>query len=291
MAPPAAVAHSAGSQPPADVTLGAASPVRSGKQQRLLHWCQNNQRAVLGTLGVITLIVGWELAARTGLLDPQFTSSPSRIIVAGIDYFTRDTGLADIEVTLRTFATGFVGAAIAGILLGLLMGWFRPFESFIEPVFNFAYTSPRPALFPLFVIWFGIGIESKIALVFVSAIFPIAIATSVGVRTIDRGLLNVAKSFNASTVQIVRTLVLPSSVPHIVSGIRVGLGHALTAVIFGEMVVANKGIGYSMGVAANTFNVDLVFCGFILVGTIGLIVAELLWRVERKLETWRPDLH
>ena len=123
-----------------------------------------------------------------------------------------------------------------------------------------------------------------------STVFPVAISTSVGVKTVDRNLLNVAWSFSGSTAQIFRTIVLPSSVPNIVSGVKVGLGHALTAVIFGEMVVANKGIGYAMGVAANTFNIDLVFCEFIIVGTIGLVVAEVLRRVELRLETWRPML-
>ena len=257
---------------------------------RLSDFVREYQRTILGAFGVICLIVAWQFCVAIGLLDPKFSSSPSRVLSAGIEYFVQGTGLEDLEITARTFVTGFVGAAIAGILLGLLMGWFRPFEYFIDPIFNFAYTSPRPALFPLFVIWFGIGIESKIALVFVSAIFPIAIATTLGVKTLDRGLLNVARSFHASILQIVRTLVLPSSVPHVVSGIRVGLGHALTAVIFGEMVVANKGLGYSMGVAANSFNIDLVFCGFILVGTIGLAVAELLRHFEKKLETWRPEI-
>jgi NitT/TauT family transport system permease protein len=274
------------------MTAASSSTMRLRRTDRS-RWsvvCKNHQRAILGTLGVIGLIVAWQLLVAIGLLDPKFSSSPSRVLIAGVDYFIRGTGVEDVEITARAFVTGFVGAAVAGILLGLAMGWFRPFEYFIDPVFNFAYTSPRPALFPLFVIWFGIGIESKIALVFVSAIFPIAIATTVGVKTLDRGLLNVARSFHASIFQIVRTLVLPSSVPHVVSGIRVGLGHALTAVIFGEMVVANRGIGYSMGVAANNFNIDMVFCGFILVGTIGLVAAELLRHVEKKLETWRPEL-
>tara|TARA_R110000787_G_scaffold9886_7_gene34195 strand:- start:609 stop:1421 length:813 start_codon:yes stop_codon:yes gene_type:complete len=269
--------------------MDASSKVSAAR--RFGKWSRDNERALLGALGVLTLLVAWESLVAIGWLDYQFSSSPSRVLVAGIDYFANGTGTEDLAATSRTFATGFIGAAFAGIFLGLMIGWFRPFESFIEPVFNFAYTSPRPALFPLFVIWFGIGVESKIALVFVSTIFPVAIATSVGVKTVDRALLNVAWSFNGTTLQILRTLVLPSSVPHVVSGIRVGLGHALTAVIFGEMVVANQGIGYAMGVAANSFNIDLVFCGFILVGIIGLAVAELLRRAEKRLETWRPGIH
>jgi len=258
---------------------------------RLVDWYRTNERAILGSLGVVALLVLWETAVAAGFLNPRFSSSPTRVFQAGVAYFATGSGLRDLAVTGQEFLTGFCGAAVCGILLGLAMGWFRRFEYLIDPIFNFAYTSPRPALFPLFVIWFGIGIESKIALVFVSTIFPVVIATAVGVRTVDRGLLGVARSFSGSTLQVLRTVVLPSSVPHIVSGIRVGLGHALTAVIFAEMVVANKGIGYTMGVAANTFNTDLVFCGFIIVGTIGLIVAELLRRIERRLETWRPDIH
>nr|WP_281720271.1 ABC transporter permease [Nitrosomonas nitrosa] len=261
------------------------------RPSRARAWYDANERMILGVAGILLLLIAWEVLVATGQLNPQFSSSPSRVFKAGIGYFGSGSGLEDIKVTALEFAIGFSGAAVIGLGLGLLMGWYRRFEAVIDPIFNFAYTSPRPALFPLFVIWFGIGIESKIALVFVSTIFPVVIATAVGVKTVDRSLLNVAWSFNGSTGQVFRTIVLPSSVPHIVSGIRVGLGHALTAVIFGEMVVANMGIGYSMGVAANNFDTDLVFCGFILVGAFGVTVAELLRRVEKRLETWRPDIH
>jgi NitT/TauT family transport system permease protein len=254
-------------------------------------WFRANERLVLGTLGVVVCLTLWEGLVRVGILNPLFASSPSRVLNAGIAYFSTGSALSDLRVTAGEFAWGFTTAAVVGILLGLFMGWFRRFEAFIDPVFNFAYTSPRPALFPLFVIWFGIGVESKIALVFVSTVFPVVIATAVGVKTVDRALLNVAWSFSGSTGQVFRTVILPSSVPHIISGIRVGLGHALTAVIFGEMVVSNKGIGHTMTIAANTFNTDLVFCGFILVGAIGVIVTEALRRLERRLETWRPDIH
>ena len=263
---------------PARVMQGPASP-------------RYANRMVLGAIGVFALLVSWELLVALRLLDPLFSSAPSRVFAAGVRYFTIGSGLEDLLVTVRTFSTGFFSAVLAGIVLGLLMGWFRPFEALIDPVFNFAYTSPRPALFPLFVIWFGIGVESKVALVFVSAIFPVAIGTAVGVKTVDRSLLNVARSFHGSMLQILRTVVLPSSVPHIVSGIRVALGHGLTAAVFGEMVVANKGLGYSMRVAGNNFDIDLVFCGFVVIGAIGVVAAELLRLVEKRLETWRPDIH
>jgi ABC-type nitrate/sulfonate/bicarbonate transport system permease component len=255
-----------------------------------LRGSNSKERTVLGLLGLVMILTLWEAVVLLGLVDVRFSSSPTRVIQAGIDYFAKGSGLEDLAVTAKEFSWGFFGAIFAGIVLGLLMGWFRRLEALLDPIVNFAYTSPRPALFPLFVIWFGIGMESKIALVFVSAIFPVVIATAVGVRTVDRSLLNVAWSFNGSTLQIFRTIVLPSSVPHIVSGVRVALGHALTAVIFGEMVVANQGVGYTMGIAANTFNTDLVFCGFFLVGAIGVGVAELLRKVERRLETWRPAI-
>lgn len=269
----------------------AGAPLQGAVGHPSSGWYRAHERLVLGTLGIVVCLTLWEGLVAAGLLNPLFASSPSRVLTAGAAYFTTGSGFSDLKVTAGEFAWGFTTAAVAGILLGLVMGWFRRFEAFIDPLFNFAYTSPRPALFPLFVIWFGIGVESKIALVFISTIFPVVIATAVGVKTVDRALLNVAWSFSGTTGQVFRTIILPSSVPHIISGIRVGLGHALTAVIFGEMVVSNKGIGHTMTIAANTFNTDLVFCGFILVGAIGLIVTEALRRVERRLETWRPDIH
>ena len=133
--------------------------------------------------------------------------------------------------------------------------------------------------------------ESKIALVFVSTIFPVVIATALGVKTVDRTLLNVAWSFSGTTGQVFRTIILPSSVPHIISGIHQTRPCADRRDLRRDGGVSNKGVGHTMTIAANTFNTDLVFCGFILVGAIGLIVTEALRRVERRLETWRPDIH
>ena len=132
---------------------------RSSIWAQALSWKSDNQRAVLGTLGVVLLLTLWQLSVVFGFVDPQFSSSPFRIFKTGVDYFANGSGLEDLTVTASTFAWGFFTAVLAGIVLGILLGWFRPFESFIEPIFNFAYTSPRPALFPLFVIWFGIRVE------------------------------------------------------------------------------------------------------------------------------------
>ncbi len=253
-------------------------------------WFANKERALLGLTGLVSVLVLWELLGRSGWVNPLFSSSPSRVLRAGISYVSTGEALADAGATLAAFGAGFLMAIVAGIMLGLLMGWYRRLEALLDPVFSFAYTSPRPALLPLIIIWFGIGLESKIALVFISALFPIVFSTATGVRTIDHAVFNVARSFSASTWQIFRTIVLPSSVPHVISGLRIALGHALTAVIFAEMVAANKGIGYAMGVAANTFNTDLVFFGFFLVGGTGVLVTEILRRIERHFERWRPDI-
>lgn len=258
--------------------------------RRTLPTVVGNERLILGSVGILSLLLAWELLAESGLVNPLFSSSPSRIFRAGVGYFRSTAAIDDGAATLTAFIWGFGGATLVGIVLGIVMGWYRRIALLFDPVFSFAYTSPRPVLLPLVIIWFGIGIESKIALVFISATFPIVFSTMTGVRTIDHALLRVAQSFSATTWQTVVTVILPSAIPHIISGVRIALGHALTAVIFAEMVVANKGIGFAMGVAANTFNTDMVFFGFFLVGGAGVLVTELLYRIERRLEKWRPDL-
>lgn len=263
-------------------------PARRSPLQALFA---SSERALLGSLTIIALLVAWEVLARLDILNPIFSSSPARIVEAGVKYFRSPYAWADIRATGSTFLYGFVIASVAGIIIGVLIGWYRTLEAMFDPLISFFYTSPRPVLVPLFIVWFGIGMESKLALVIVSTIFPMIIATFAGIRTVDRNLVNVARSFNATTGQIISTIVLPSTIPQIISGLRIGLGHALTAAVFGEMVVASVGIGHTMVMAANTFNTDLIFVGFILVGTFGMLLNEIIRRVENALQKWRPDLH
>src|SRR6202011_1913641 len=133
---------------------------------------------------------------------------------------------------------GFALSIIIGLPLGILMGWYRRLNMALDPFVTFFYSIPRVALTPLLIIWFGIGINSKIAVVFLGALFAIIINAAVGVRNLDPALIKAARSFGASDAQLFRTIVLPGCVPFILAGFRLGLAHALTGVVVAELIGA-----------------------------------------------------
>ncbi|MBP1154150.1 MULTISPECIES: ABC transporter permease [unclassified Paenibacillus] len=255
------------------------------------RWLYKNERGLLGLFGIVVVLVLWEILGRSGAIDPVFTSAPSLILVAGINYFTEGNALLDLKVSGSEFLVGFLLSIVIGIPFGIMMGWYDKINAFLDPLVNFLYSAPRIALMPVFIIWFGIDMTSKVAIIFLGSIFPIIINTIVGIRTIDPVLLNVARSHMANDFQIFRTIVLPSTVPAVISGIRLGLGHALIGIVVGEMVAATAGLGYTMHQAGASFQTDLVFFILILISGCGVLCTELLRRLERKFDKWRPELH
>ena len=168
------------------------------------------------------------------------------------------------------------------------IGWYRRFSYAVDPFITFFYATPRIVLLPLLIIWFGIGIWSKIAVVFLGAFFAIVINTAAGVRNLDANLIKVARSFGATDLQLFRTIALPGSVPFVLTGLRLGIGHALVGVVVGELVAAQHGIGRLMAIAGSTFQSDKVFAGLIIIASAGMLTTLLLQRLERRYEAWRP---
>jgi NitT/TauT family transport system permease protein len=155
---------------------------------------------------------------------------------------------------------------------------------------NFLNALPRVALLPLIVLWVGIGIESKIMVVFLGAFFAIIMNTLYGVRTVDKRLLDVATSFKASQWRVFTTVVLPGSVPFILAGLRLGIGRALIGVIVGELYAANSGLGYMIAVATQRMQTDRLFFAVLILTLMGVVAVELLRLVEHRYQRWRPRL-
>jgi NitT/TauT family transport system permease protein len=254
---------------------------------RRTYW-QRNENWLLGTLSMAIFLALWEGAVRVGLVNPLFTSSPSRIVAAAIEMFADESFYGHIEVSAEEFFSGFALAIVIGVPLGILMGWYSRVNAVLEPFVSALYATPRIALLPLVVIWFGIGIASKVAIVFLGAIFPILVNTITGVRTIEADFVKVARSFGASDRQMFLTVVLPSAVPMLLTGLRLGLGHALVGIVVGEMYGATQGLGYLIAVAGARFQTDRVMVGIILIAGLGVALTELLRAIERRFERWRP---
>jgi len=254
--------------------------------KRLWNDNQYSRKLLLSSMTLAIFLVLWEILPAAGWLDPFFTSSPSRILQAA-DWLFAHGLWNDIWVSLSEFALGMLLGTTLGILVGILLGWYRTLDAMFEPFVTMLNAMPRVALLPLIILWLGIGMESKVAAVFLGAFFPIVINVMKGVRTVDENLLKCARSFNANDRQVLSTLVLPSSVPFIVAGLHIGVGRGLVAVVIGEMLASQAGVGHMINMASATFQTDKVFVGIFLLAGFGYILTEILKQLEKIFEPWR----
>ena len=238
---------------------------------------------------MIAFLLFWEFSVRSGWVNPLFTSSPTRIFATGFEMFADGSIYPDLWVSAQEFVLGYGLAVIVGVPLGILMGWYTRLNALLDPFVSALYATPRIALMPLIIIWFGIDMSAKIAIIFLSTVFPIVISTMTGVRTMERDYVKVARSFGASDRQLFATVALPSSVPHILTGLRLGLGHALIGIVVGEMYGASAGIGYMMQTAGATFQTDKVMVGILIIAGAGMGFTQVLKMIEKRFDVWRPD--
>ncbi len=249
---------------------------------------QTLQRPLISLSALLVFFLIWEWIGTSGLINPLFVSAPSKIGWAAFKMFSQGDIWNDIYVSSTEFVLGFAIAIVFGIPFGMLLGWYRIFNYIFDPFVAALNAAPRVALLPLLIIWFGIGIWSKVAIVFLGAIFPILINTQSGVRALDETLLRAARSFGANDWQIFRTIALPGSVPFILSGLRLGLGRALVGIVVGELVAATAGVGYVMAIAGATFQTDKLFVGIFIVTGAGVLLTTLLDKLEHRFDAWRP---
>jgi NitT/TauT family transport system permease protein len=249
------------------------------------------ENAILGFGAVIAFLIFWEASVALGWANPLFTSSPSRIFAAAYEMFRDGSIYPDLLVSGQEFVLGYGLAVLIGVPLGILMGWYSRLNALLDPFVSALYATPRIALMPLIIIWFGIDLSAKIAIIFLSTVFPILVNTMTGVRTMDRDFVKVARSFGATDGQLFLTVALPSSVPNLLTGLRLGLGHALIGIVVGEMYGASAGVGYMMQAAGATFQTDKVMVGIVIIASAGLVLTQILKAIEARFDVWRADHH
>jgi ABC-type nitrate/sulfonate/bicarbonate transport system permease component len=269
---------------PAIAAVGAPAGSRLGR------FGLEHERALIGGGTVLAFFLAWEAATRSRLVDPLFLSSPTLIVRAGYQLFAEGTIWNDLRVSGTEFVVGYLLAAGVAIPLGLAIGWYRRLYFCLSPFIDVLNAVPRVALLPIIIIWFGIGVWSKIVVVFLGAVIPLLINTFSGVKTTEERFLRVARSFGASELRMFWTIVLPGTIPFIFTGLKYAAGRALLGVVVGELYAATAGIGFLITVAGATFQTDKVFVGILIITTTGILVVELLNRLERRFESWRPKV-
>lgn len=239
--------------------------------------------------GAVLVLLGWELGARAGVLPERYISRPTAVIETGLQMILHGGLIRDIGVTATELAIG-MGLAIAiGIPVGLVAGWYRRVRYAVDPWLSALYATPSLGLLPLLVLWFGIGIRSTTALVVISAVFPIIINVMVGVHSVDVRLLRMARSFRAGQMRIFKTIVLPATVPYLVSGLQVGLARGLIGVVIGEMYATlDGGLGYIIAVSGSSLDVNQMFVAVVLVTAAGMIMTGGIRSLEQWLQRWKP---
>lgn len=263
-------------------------PAPLGRPNRSFY--QRHESLVLGGTAVLVTLVIWQVIWSAGLVSPLFFTGPSAIASRFYTTLTNGTLVANIAYSGRNFLVGFALAVVAGVVLGVLIGWYRRLRLVIDPFINALYATPRIALIPLIIIWFGVDIWSKIVIIFLSGIFPVLVNTVVGIRALDRDLLRAARSFCASDWQIFRTIAVPGSVPFILAGVRQGVAHALIGVVVGEMLAGSpEGIGFMISYSGYNFNLDSLFLYVTVVAGAGIILTSLVERLQARFERWRPE--
>ena len=245
-------------------------------------------RAVLRYYPVALIFVLWEICSRLGLLDPIFVPPLSDVLSTLYEeLFVTHELLVHMGYSFARAGIGFALAASVGITVGIFMGRFRAVESFVDPLVSALFPTPKLAIFPLMMVFLGIGDASKIALIFLGCFFPIVISTYTGVKNVDKYFIWNARTKGASHRQVLWTVVFPAAMPFVFAGLRVATSTAFLLIVASELIAANEGLGYLIIYAQRTFNPTLMFSGVLMVACMGFIVDRLLLALGRWLFAWQ----
>lgn len=240
-------------------------------------------RTLVSTLSVAIFLVAWELAPRLHLVDPFYTSRPSLVMAASVDILRSGTLASDAIVSLSEFGAGLALAVAVGVPAGLVLGTFPTLRYLLDPPVMAIYATPQLALLPIFVLWLGIGMASKIAVVFIGASIPIVVNSMAGVRQVDRSLVVAARSFCATRLDVFLKVILPASLPAVLIGIRLGLSRAVLGVVVAEMYVSQEGIGNQIMRLGSAFRVDQLLFYVLLVSAFGLGATTAVRSLEERM--------
>jgi ABC-type nitrate/sulfonate/bicarbonate transport system permease component len=261
-------------------------PVDIGERARLAARRRDRILSIASPLG---LLLAWELAAQTGLIDVRFFPAPSAIIAKLIEMARSGELTENVLISLQRIVLGFLLGGVPAIVIGIAMGIWRPIRAIVDPLIVATYPIPKSSLLPLILLIFGLGEMSKVVMVAIGVFYPMAINATAGVLQINQIYLDVGKSFKASPWDTFRTIALPGALPFIMTGVKLGAGLALILIAIAEMVGAKSGIGFMIWSAWETFAVAKMYVGLFVIALIGFAISLLLNEIERWVIRWKAD--
>ena len=238
---------------------------------------------------VLVVLVVWELIAHSGRVNPRLFPSLETIAQELWRLVESQVIFHHAAATLFRVIVGFGLAAAAGVVLGFLMARVAFFNRAFEPLFSFGYPIPRVALYPIFVFVFGLGHLSKVALIFLECLYPIAVNTYYGTRAVNERYVWAARNMGASEAQVFRRVIVPAALPQIFAGLRIALPVALVIAILTEMIGATEGLGYLIARASASLSRSQVFAGVAVIAVIGFVLDRGLAVIRRRLIFWEKE--
>jgi NitT/TauT family transport system permease protein len=263
--------------------LFGLAPVKGGFAG--VMW-RDHRTAITRTVAVVLFLGAWQWSVSSGSVNPLFLSSPVAIADRLYEVFADGTIWEHIFASGEIAVWGFVLSIVVGVPVGLLMGRVRLARDTLEPFIMAKYSSPIVAFLPLLIIWLGIGVASKVALVFLGGVFVIIINTEAGVANVDRRLVETARSFTANEAQILWKVVLPAALPFVIASMRLAIGRILIMVVVAELYAATAGLGYLIFQAGAAYDTTMIFVGVVLLAGAGITLNSILRAAERRIAPW-----
>ncbi|MGE0747011.1 MAG: ABC transporter permease [Rhodospirillales bacterium] len=269
-----------------DATVAADASRLSRRLSAMRTGWRSNASSWRRIGSVLLALAVWELAARI-IDNPLFFVSLTQVAVRGVQLWDAGELQVHIGTSLTELAIGLFLGIVVGIAIGAVMASSVALEDMFDPWVSMIYSMPIIALGPLFILWFGIGIASKVAIVFLMAVFPVIINSYTGLKNTDRDLLEAARSFASTPLQVFFKVRLPAAVPFIVSGIRNAISRGLIGVVVSEFFGAEAGLGFLILYSAQVFDTAALFVGVFILAFGGIGAVEILRRVERRVAPWQ----
>jgi ABC-type nitrate/sulfonate/bicarbonate transport system permease component len=239
-------------------------------------------------ISTIVILLIWEVFGRQ--INPLFASFPTAIAEAGWEMLLDGSIITAFITSVQPLIVGFALAAVVGIPIGLLVGRYSVLEAAFGIYITAGYATPLVALVPLFVLWFGLGFAVKVAIIFSLTIFPIIINTWAGVQSVPKSMIEVGTAFVASQSQIMRKIVVPATIPHIMTGLRLGVGRGVIGMVIAEFFTAISGLGAIIIQTSNSFKTADMFVPIIVVMALGIGLTALVGVLERKVAPWHRSV-
>jgi ABC-type nitrate/sulfonate/bicarbonate transport system permease component len=256
------------------------------QSRTLSTWMERHRSGLLGFVGIVVVLIVWQISTGTGLADPSFSSDPLHIAKAEVTLFRSGEIYPYLKASGLEMLWGLLIIIIAGIPIGLVRGRSRVLHDLTEPWVNILYSTPYVIVIPILIFWSGIGNTSRIVVIVWAGILPLVINVTTGVRNLDRDYIRVATVFCTPRLTFLRSVALPATLPYILAGVRLAIGRALVGAIVAELFLGNNGLGYFVQNSTTNSNIDGAMAGVVIIAVVALLLNWGVRLIERRFTHW-----